>query len=177
MVKREDCVKIGEIGKTHNLQGALIVYTDNDLLEQYMDEPVFIFLEGAPVPFYIAEDGLTERNHSSYIVKFDYVNSLSQAERLTGCEVLLERALLEEDELDELDYDIYELIGCEVADQVSGETGKVTDVADYSGNVVLTVSILGKEILLPLSENFVCEVDFEHRFLQVLIPQELAELN
>ena len=51
MVKREDCVKIGEIGKTHNLQGALVVYTDNDLLEQYMDEPVFIFLEEHRFPF------------------------------------------------------------------------------------------------------------------------------
>ena len=81
MVKREDCVKIGEVGKTHNLQGALIVYTDNDLLEQYMDEPVFILLEGAPVPFYIAEDGVTERNHSSYIVKFDFVDSKEQADR------------------------------------------------------------------------------------------------
>lgn len=177
MITREDCIKIGEVSKTHNLQGSVVISSDSDLLERYADEPVFLQLDGAPVPFFIAEDGLTVRNHSSYIVKFDYVNSLSQAERLTGCEVLLERALLEEDELDELDYDIYELIGCEVADQVSGETGKVTDVADYSGNVVLTVYILGKEILLPLSENFVCEVDFEHRFLQVLIPQELAELN
>ena len=79
MVKREDCVKIGEIGKTHNLQGALIVYTDNDLLEQYMDEPVFILLEGAPVPFYIAEDGLTERNHSSYI---DELNKLGLHEQI-----------------------------------------------------------------------------------------------
>ena len=87
MVKREDCVKIGEIGKTHNLQGALVVYTDNDLLEQYMDEPVFILLEGAPVPFYIAEDGLTERNHSSYIVKFDFVDSKEQADRLVGCDL------------------------------------------------------------------------------------------
>ena len=73
MVKKEDCVKIGEIGKTHNLQGALIVYTDNDLLEQYMDEPVFILLEGAPVPFYICllytspspRDGATSRMPSS----------------------------------------------------------------------------------------------------------------
>ena len=177
MITREDCIKIGEVSKTHNLQGSVIISTDSDLLERYADEPVFLQLDGAPVPFFIAEDGLTVRNHSSYIVKFDYVDSLSQAERLTGCEVLLERALLKEDEVDELDYDIYELIGFEVADQVSGETGKVTDVADYAGNVVLTVSILGKEILLPLSENFVFEVDFEHRFLEVMIPQELAELN
>ena len=33
MIDKEDCVKIGEIGKTHGLQGAVVVYTDNDLLE------------------------------------------------------------------------------------------------------------------------------------------------
>ena len=123
MVKREDCVKIGEIGKTHNLQGALVVYTDNDLLEQYMDEPVFIFLEGAPVPFYIAEDGLTERNHSSYIVKFDFVDSKEQADRLVGCDLLMEKYLLEEE--DKLPFVLSDLIGYSVLDELTGETGVV----------------------------------------------------
>lgn len=177
MITREDCVKIGEVSKTHNLQGSVIISTDGDLLEQYADEPVFLLLDGAPVPFFIAEDGLTVRNHSSYIVKFDYVDSLTQAERLVGSEVLLERALLEEEEMDESDGDIYELIDFEVRDQISGQIGRVLDVADYSGNIVLTVLILEKEVLLPLSENFVSEVDFEHKYLQVQIPQELMELN
>lgn len=177
MIIREDCVKIGEVSKTHNLQGAVIITTDNDLLEQYADEPVFLQLDGAPVPFFIAEDGLTVRNHTSYIVKFDYVDSLSQAERLMGSDVLLPKALLDEEEADEQDYNIYDLIGFDVHDRASGETGKVVDVADYSGNVVLTIFILAKEILLPLSDNFVCTVDFEHKQLQVQIPQELAELN
>ena len=123
MVKREDCVKIGEIGKTHNLQGALVVYTDNDLLEQYMDEPVFIFLEGAPVPFYIAEDGLTERNHSSYIVKFDFVDSKEQADRLVGCDLLMDKYLLEEE--NELPFELSDLIGYSVSDELTGKTGVV----------------------------------------------------
>lgn len=177
MITREDCVKIGEVSKTHNLQGAVIITTDSDLLEQYADESVFLQLDGAPVPFFIAEDGLTCRNRTSYIVKFDYVDSLVQAERLLGADVMLEKVLLQEEETEELDYDIYDLIGFEVCDQVSGESGKVTDVADYSGNVVLTIFILGKEILLPLSENFVCKIDTERQQLQVYIPQELAELN
>lgn len=177
MITREDCVKIGEVSKTHNLLGSVIISTDGDLLERYADEPVFLQLDGAPVPFFIAEDGLTVRNHSSYIVKFDYVDSLAQAERLVGSEVLLERALLEEEEMEESDGDIYELIDFEVRDQVSGQIGRVLDVADYSGNVVLTVLILEREVLLPLSENFVSEVNFEHGYLQVQIPQELMELN
>ncbi len=177
MITREDCVKIGQVTKTHNLQGNVIITTDSDLLERYADEPVFLLLEGAPVPFFIAEDGLSVRNHSSYIVKFDYVDSLAQAERLVGCDVLLERALLEEEEMDPLEADVYELIGFTVYDQISRQSGTVSDVVDYSGNVVLTLLISGREILLPLSENFVCEVDFEHRHLQVQIPRELAELN
>lgn len=177
MITREDCVKIGEVTKTHNLQGEVVISTDRDLLERYADEPVFIQLDGAPVPYFISDEGLTVRNHTSYIVKFDYVDTLEQAERLVGCEVLFEREVLEEEGQDQPDYDIFELIDFEVRDQVSGKTGKVTDVADYSGNVVLTIAILDKEILLPLSEHYVCEIDFENGQLQVQIPQELAELN
>ena len=66
---------------------------------------------------------------------------------------------------------MYSIIGC------IRETGEVADVADYSGNVVLTVSIMNKEILLPLSENYICEIDFEHSRLLVQIPRELVELN
>ncbi len=100
--------------------------------------------------FYIADEGLTVRNHTSYIVKFDYVDTLAQAGRLVGCEVLFEKELLEGQEPEESGYDIFELIGFEVKDQVSEETGEVADVADYSGNVVLTVSIMNKEILFTL---------------------------
>lgn len=177
MITREDCVKIGEVTKTHNLQGEVVVTTDSDLLEKYADEPVFLQLDGAPVPFFIADEGLAERNHTSYIVKFDFVDTLEQAERLTGAEVLLEKALLDEEDIETFDYDISELNGFAVKDEVSGENGVVTDVANYSGNIVLTLQILGKEILLPLSEKYVKEVSFENSKLLVNIPPELVELN
>ena len=174
MVKREDCVKIGEIGKTHNLQGALIVYTDNDLLEQYMDEPVFILLEGAPVPFYIAEDGLTERNHSSYIVKFDFVDSKEQADRLVGCDLLMDKYLLEEE--DELPFELSDLIGYSVLDELTGEMGVVEQVDNYSGNVVLTIKIFSKEILLPVSDEYVLYISHDEKKMNVNISEEIKEL-
>lgn len=177
MITREDCVKIGEVTKTHNLQGEVVVTTDSDLLEKYADEPVFIQMDGAPVPFFIADEGLTVRNHSSYIVKFDFVDNLEQAERLTGCEVLLEKTLLDEEDVEAFDYDISALSGFVVEDEVSGNSGIVADVANYSGNIVLTLQISDKEILLPLSEKYVKEVSFESSKLWVSIPPELAELN
>ena len=177
MITRDNCIKIGEVAKTHGLQGAVVVMTDGDWLERHEDRLVFLLLEGAPVPFFIAEDGLTKRNQTSYIVQFDYVNSQEQAERLIGAEVLLEKSLLDEDEWHEEEGDIFDLIDFDVTDLVSGATGKVLDVADYSGNIVLTLDILGKEILLPLSETYLSVLDWENSSLQVNVPKELAELN
>ena len=118
MITREDCFKVGEVAKTHNLQGEVVITTDSDLLEKYADEPVFLLLDGAPVPFFIADEGLTVRNHTSYIVKFDYVDTLAQAGRLVGCEVLFEKELLEGQEPEESGYDILDsfdhfIIGCQ----------------------------------------------------------------
>lgn len=174
MIKREDCAKIAEIGKTHNLQGALVVYTDNDLLEQYMDEPVFILLEGAPVPFYIAEGGVAERNHSSYIVKFDFVDSKKQADRLVGCELLMDKCLLEEE--GELPFELSDLIGYSVVDGLTGEKGEITQVENFSGNVVLAIQIFSKEVLLPVSDVYVTEILHDERVMHVNIPEEIKEL-
>lgn len=177
MITREDCVKIGVVTKTHHLQGAVVITTDSDLIEQYADEPVFLYLDGAPVPFFIAEDGLSVRNHTSYIVRFDYVDSLEQAERLVGCDVLLERALLEEEQREENRDDIGQWIGFRIEDEVSGQSGELTDVADYAGNIVLTMVVGGKEVLLPFSEEYIQEIDIPEKLLKVRIPGELADLN
>ena len=179
MITREDCIKVGGVSKTHNLQGAVIIFTDSNLLERYAQEPVFLQLDGAPVPFFISDEGITVRNHTSYIVKFDFVDSLEQAERLLGSEVLLEKKLIEEEEEEEEEsaFGVFDLIGFEVADQISKKMGKVIDVADYSGNIVLTISILGKEILLPVSEDYIVEVDIHNKQLQAKIPTALIELN
>jgi len=176
MIREEDCVKIGKVGKTHHLQGAVVIYSDSDLLEQYQGEPVFLLLEGAPVPFFIAEGGLVVRNQSSYIVKFDYVDSKERAERLVGCNVLLPKELVGEEDPEHLPFELEELVGYAVEDLSTGERGEVTDVANYSGNVVLSLQIFEKEILLPLSEYHVKEILPEECLLQVDIPEDIKAL-
>lgn len=175
MISREDCSVVGTITKTHGVQGNVIIATGTDLLERYADEPVFILLDGAPVPFFISEDGLSVRNHKSYIVKFDYVDTQEQAERLVGNDVMLEKRLLG-GETGWEDYDLFQLNGFEVEEQATRERGKVTDIADYSGNVVLTLEIFGKEILLPFSEIYVLEADLEKKKLLLSIPQDIIDL-
>ena len=174
MIRREDCIVIGKVQKTHSLYGEVVITSDTDLLEEYAEEPVFLLLEGAPVPFFISGEGLSVRNHHSYIVKFDLVDSQEEAEKLTGAEVLLLRG--EPEETGEIEPDVFDLVDFAVTDEYSGEQGVVTDVADYSGNIVLTIDIFGKEILLPLAESYIKEVSWEEKELVVFIPSGIADL-
>lgn len=170
--------QIGEIGKPHHLQGGVVIYSEWDLLELNDTEPVFLFLEGAPVPFYFAEgEAPRRRSTTSYLARFDYVDSKEQAERLTGAALLLEDHLLPEEEEEEEDEPgLEDLVGFRVTDILSGADGEVTDVADYSGNIVLTVEIFSKEILLPWADRYIKEVLEEEQLLHVEIPSELIEL-
>ena len=138
MIHTGDCIKIGVIGKTHNLQGAVVVHADADLLERYLHEPVFILLEGAPVPFYIAPGGLTPRNHTSCIVKFDYVDTKARADRLVGRDLLVPRTSLDED--DPAD-DSPDFIDYTVLDTRTGATGQLLRVDNFSGNIVFTIGL------------------------------------
>lgn len=177
MITKEDCVGIGMIRKIHGLEGHVVILTDNDLLERYSNEPVFVLLDGAPVPFFIAPEGLTVRNYRSYIVKFEDIDTSSQAEKLVGNQILMERKMIGEEPERETDFDIFDLVGFEVKDLVSGQQGKVADIADYSGNIVFSIAILGKEVLLPFSEDYIKEILFEEKIVTAFIPQEIVDLN
>jgi 16S rRNA processing protein RimM len=57
------------------------------------------------------------------------------------------------------------------------DMGSVEDVVDYAGNIVFTIQINGKEVLLPLSDDIVLDVDDENGILYVSITEELYNLN
>ncbi|MDR1274148.1 MAG: 16S rRNA processing protein RimM [Odoribacteraceae bacterium] len=180
MTDERESVKIGTILRPHHLQGAMIVQSRNDLLSLPPNEPVFILLDGAPVPFYIAPGGISRRGASSYLVKFDYVDSVRQAERLAGRDLLgdeEEACEEEEQEQEDLAPGIPDMVGFAVQDLLTRETGEVIHAANYSGNIVLTVRLASCEILVPLSGPYVKEIRLEERLLHVEIPAGLRELN
>lgn len=110
------------------------------------------------------------------VTKLSYVDTHAQAERLVGNEVMIEKRLLDEEGSGCDDYDIFQLNGFEAEEEATRECGKVVDVADYSGNIVLTIEIFGKEILLPFSEVYILEADLEKKKLLVSIPQDIIDL-
>ena len=176
MITVEDCTAIGTITKIHGLRGNVVVQCEDFLLEDFEGEPVFLLLDGGPVPFFITPESVRTRGGSSYLLHFDDVDTEKEALELVGATVMIDSSLLDdEEEFDESDF--YRFVDYKSCDVNSGEIGVVTDVTDYSGNIVFTIVVKGKEVLLPLSDEFILDVDDENRILYVAVTEDLYNLN
>ena len=172
MIKKEDCFQIGVFTKTHNLNGELILFVENDFPEKYEEGSIFIDIDGGLVPFFISEDGLNTRNHTSYRIKLDDVDSSENAERFINCSVYLPKELFTDEESMNLNM----LEGFMIVDEKHGELGKIERIDDFSGNIVFTIVVNSSEVMIPLVEEQVIDIDYEKGIIELQLPDGLLDV-
>ncbi|MCF8276144.1 MAG: ribosome maturation factor RimM [Flavobacteriales bacterium] len=166
-----DLKVLGTIIRSHGLKGAFKVNIQSagvPALEK--DEPVFIQLQGGPVPFFVEECSFATRD--KLIMKIEGVDSLDKAEQMIGKELFLERERFEAPEADASD----ELFGFEVFDEEKGLIGVVSGVLENPQHPILEISHGEKTILIPWVEAIVKEVDEDARTIHIEAPDGLIDL-
>ncbi len=159
--------QVGYFSKTHGVKGHLIL--KEDLLLK-SNEVKAIFLEtsgGGKAPYFISE--LKESN-LGWIVKLEEVNAVEQAKFLIGKKVFAEAKWVEEEEPD------FDWIGYEVIDAHYGVLGLVDGMTDNGEQVLLSLQYKGKEVILPLVEEFVEKIEEETRQLFFRAPDGLIDV-
>lgn len=161
-------VTIALLGKTRGNRGELTAFPLSSKLDRFESlKEVFLFGSGDR---YVVE--ATWFHGDVLIFKFQGVDTISDAERLTGAEVRIpaaERVPLEEGEFFQSD-----LIGCEVIDRSTGDSiGRVTGWDDGGGAGLLVVG----DVLIPFARAICVDIDpMAHRIV-VELPEGLKELN
>jgi 16S rRNA processing protein RimM len=110
------------------------------------------------------------------ILKFVGVDSISDAEKLEGADVLVEEA---DRELPaEGEYSHEDLIGCTLLSEESDQAvGVVRSVEDYGGPPVLKLEAPdGREILVPFARAICREIDVARKMIRARLPEGLTEL-
>jgi len=109
------------------------------------------------------------------VLKFEGVDSISDAEKLAGCKVLISP-----DDLIELPEDSFfdfELEGCEVVDSSNKSIGTVREVVRTGGTELLSiVTETGDEKLIPFADSICTSVDVEGKKIVIDPPVGLLEL-
>jgi 16S rRNA processing protein RimM len=114
--------------------------------------------------------------HKEYLVlKFAGIDSISDAERLIGCELQVPRT--ERAQLQSGWNYVSDLIGCAVFD-ADREIGKVEDVQFGTGEAPLLIVQAGnKRYEIPYAEAYLKRVDPEHKQIHMQLPEGMLELN
>jgi len=161
-------VAVAILGKTRGNRGEITAFALSSKPERYQElREVYLFGSGQK-----AEVESVWFHSGVLVFKFRGVDSISDAERLSGMEVripLEHRMPLEENEFFQSD-----LVGCEVVDHRSGESlGKVTSWEEGGGSGLLAVG----ELLIPFARAICVEIDPAARRITVALPEGLKELN
>jgi 16S rRNA processing protein RimM len=156
----------GYFSKTHGVKGQLLLRLEKEL---YPEELKALFIETATgkAPYFVKE---LKETAQGLIIGLEELNTVEQARPLIGKAVYVPADLIaEEEEAD--DWTGYELV-----DRHFGTLGPVTGTSDNGEQVLLSLQYRGKEVLLPLVEDFVERVDEENRVLYFHAPEGLIGL-
>lgn len=177
MLPAEDTLlPVGRIVKSYGTEGEVMIAFQEgvtDLLKR--NEPVWLFYDGLPVPFYI--QSLQGKGPRKAIVRLEDIDTLADAEEAAGKEVWLDPT--DYPELSEIDTHILtedgltleDLVGFALLDQDGRSAGTIADIQDYSGNICLELS--GSGALVPFHDDLIIDIDIEKKTLTMSISEGL----
>jgi 16S rRNA processing protein RimM len=173
-MKKEDLYYVGKIVKTYGRHGEVLVKLDTDEPEMYEDlESVFLEIKGQPVPFFIN----SSRLHKSMLLRMDIedIDSIEQAEELVGRKLFLPLSTLPE--LTGNNFYYHEILGFLAVDEKHGELGLIRDVNDMAAQPYFIIQHpSGKDILVPIHDDFLVEVDRKNKKIRLRTPEGLVKL-
>ena len=172
-MKKEDCFYLGKIVKKYSFKGEVLVKLDTDEPHLYENmESVFIDLGGNLVPFFIEKASL----HKSDLLRlqFEDVTTEEDADRLLRSELFLPLDLLPK--LSGNKFYFHEIIGFEIHDIRLGHFGKIVGVNDTTAQSLFEVDYKGKEILIPMNDQFIKKIDRDNKKVIVETPEGLIDL-
>lgn len=172
-MKKEDCFFLGKIVKKYSFKGELLIKLDTDEPELYENlDAVFLDVRDNLVPFFIEHSQL----HKSDLlrVQFEDIYTESDADSLLKSDVYLPLELLPE--LDEDKFYYHEIIGFNITDIHFGSIGSIVAVNDSTAQALFVVDRDGIEILIPMNDEFIKQVDKPNKTIVVETPEGLIDL-
>lgn len=170
---KEECFYLGRIVSKFSFKGEVLIKLDTDEPESYLEmESVFVEYDKNLVPFFIERSSLQKSNLLR--VKFEEVDSEEDAEDLMKCDLYLPLNLLPE--LNEDQFYFHEVIGFTVEDEHYGIVGTLTGINDTTSQALFEIEKDGKQILIPMNDQFLQNVDKKNKVIHVKTPEGLIDL-
>lgn len=171
-MKIEDSFYIGYITKTKGLKGEVQLFFEYSDPQDLVLDTLFLEINGKLIPYFVQQLKL-QPNKTANIYLED-VDVVEKAEKLVRKKVYLPKSTKPEREPGE--FLITDLKGFLVIDETHGELGEIVEIHEYPQQFVAVVPHQFREILIPLNDDFIKEIEQENGILQVKLPEGLIDL-
>ncbi|GGD90437.1 ribosome maturation factor RimM [Planktosalinus lacus] len=172
-MQKEECFYLGKIVRKYSFKGEVLIKLDTDEPEMYTElESVFVDFNNNLIPFFIEQSGL----HKSTLlrVRFEDVDTEQKADEIIGLDIYLPLSFLPE--LDDEQFYYHEIIGFTAEDVNFGKIGIVKGVNDSAAQALFEIDRDGKQILIPVNDDFIKKVDKKNKTLLLDTPEGLIEM-
>jgi 16S rRNA processing protein RimM len=171
-MKHEEAFYIGYVTKTRGLKGELQLFFEVEGYEALEFDVVYFDINNKLVPYFVSTAKL-QNNKTGYFF-FEDLDHIDKAQVLVKKKLYLPLSQMPERDEDEFFYT--DLKGFIAVDETLGELGEITEVNEYPQQFVATVHYKNKDILFPLNEDFIVEIDDEEKILTLDLPEGLLDI-
>jgi len=169
----EDFYYLGKITKLYSYKGEVVFYFDVDVVSDYNGlDAVFIDVKGDVIPFMIEK--ITFTKGQSATVKLLDIDTEADARHLINAALYLPIETLPK--LKGNKFYFHEVIGFEIWDKEEGNVGVVQRIIDHTAQPLFEIKDGFIEILLPIVDEFVLDVDRDKKRINVVFPEGLLDL-
>ena len=166
-----DCYCLGRITKPWGVKGQLVLFLDVDSPDDYLDlDSAFVEIKGQLVPHFFHIDNI---NGNKAVATFEDLTP-EQAGALVGHELYLPLDLLPK--LDGNRFYFHEVVGFRVVDSQHGDIGTIEQVIEYPAQPLFQVMKNGTEILIPVIDEVIDNVDRQNKTIHITAPNGLIDL-
>ncbi len=172
-MKKTDCFYLGRIVKKYSYKGELLAKLDTDDPDLYDNlDAIFIDIRGRLIPYFIEHSQL----HKSDLLrlKFEDVDTEEDADALLKSELYLPLSILPK--LEGNKFYFHEVIGFQIVDVNFGEVGTIIAINDSTAQALFVLDRDGQEILIPMNDQFIKEVNRDTKTISVEAPEGLIDL-
>jgi len=167
-----DCFYVGYITKTRGLKGEIQIYFEFHDYEALEIDVLFLEIDKKLVPFFVNSFKL-QGNKTGYFFLED-VDHIDKAKALVRKSIYMPNDKMPERNPDE--FYISDLKGYVVHDQVHGALGEIIEIKEFPQQDIAVVQYKFRELLFPLNDDFIVEIDEENGTLKVNLPEGLVDL-
>ncbi|NIQ94406.1 MAG: 16S rRNA processing protein RimM [Desulfuromonadales bacterium] len=167
----DELFQVGVVTGTHGLRGDLKVRPLTEESESLLfAREIFLGREGRDAEEYVPVRATRHKGH--VLLRLKGLEQISKVEGLVGSQVFMRLSDLPE--LPEDEFYWFQMEGARVVDRRCGDIGEVVEVFTTAAHDILEVQGPYGEVLIPVVDEMIVEIDFDERRLQVDLPDGLV---